>query len=225
QRCRSVSSATLMTIRKSHVENADCPRNDGRPCQARMNASCVTSQASSRSCTTFIASRQAPWRWCSTSGSNAARSPDRHRSTSSASSVAPARRAGAASSLGAATIASTSRARGLHQGAHLRLQRAHPVLDLLRPRELLWRQHRADLERDTRRVLQELLAELTDPVEVRLYVRELQRPGGDDLVGEPVLRLAQLLHERVRLHAALADDLSHAHVLVRRQADAAEQHR
>src|SRR2546427_593158 len=125
-----------------------------------------------------------------------------------ASSLALARRAApAASSRGLATIASTSRSGWLHELAHLRLQRAHLVLDLLRPCELLRRQDGADLERHPGRVLQELLAELTDAVEVGLDVRELRRSRRDDLVGEPVLRLAELLHDGLHLRASLADDL------------------
>src|SRR6185295_15776387 len=64
--------------------------------------------------------------------------------------------------------------RRLDELAHLLAKLAEALLGLRGPRELLGRQHRADLERGLRAVLRELVAELADAAELRLQVGGLE---------------------------------------------------
>ena len=86
----------------------------------------------------------------------------------------------------------------LHELAHLLAELGQALLGLGGPRELLGREHGADLERGLRAVLRELVAELADAPELRLQVGGLQRPGRQQLGAQLLLGLAELLDERPR---------------------------
>src|SRR3981081_2692288 len=63
----------------------------------------------------------------------------------------------------------------LHELAHLLAELGEALLGLGGPRELLGREHGADLERGLRAVLRELGAELAEAPEQRLQVGRLER--------------------------------------------------
>ena len=69
----------------------------------------------------------------------------------------------------------------LHEPAHLLAELSQALLGLGGPRELLGREHGADLERGLRAVLRELVAELTDAAELRLQVGRLERARSQQL--------------------------------------------
>src|SRR6185295_7177329 len=108
---------------------------------------------------------------------------------------------------GSATGASSSRtmsrrfmlgAGRLHQLAHLLAELAQALLGLGGPRELLGREHGADLERGLCAVLRELVAELADAPDLGLQVGRLERAGGQQLRPQLLLGLAELLDDRAR---------------------------
>jgi hypothetical protein len=75
----------------------------------------------------------------------------------------------------------------LHEPAHLLAELGQALLGLGGPRELLGREHGADLERGLRAVLRELVAELTDAAELRLQVGRLERAWSQQLGAQLLL--------------------------------------
>src|SRR5258705_832619 len=127
---------------------------------------------------------------------------------------------------GSATGASSSRAMSrrfmlgtgrLHELAHLLAELGEALLGLGGPRELLGREHRADLERGLRAVLRELVAELVDAPEQRLQVGGLERAGSQQLVAQLLLDPAELLNERARGGAVRGQDRAHLRLLLGRE--------
>jgi hypothetical protein len=103
----------------------------------------------------------------------------------------------------------------LHEPAHLFVELSQALLGLGGPRELLGREHGADLERSLRAVLRELVAELTDAAELRLQVGGLERARSQQLGAELLLGLAELLDERARGGAVRGQDPAHLRLLLR----------
>src|SRR6266850_350217 len=127
---------------------------------------------------------------------------------------------------GSATGASSSRTMSrrfmlgtgrLHELAHLLAELGEALLGLGGPRELLGREHSADLERGLRTVLRELVAELADAPEQRLQVGGLDRAGSQQLVAQLLLDLAELLDERARGGAVHGQDPAHLRLLLGRE--------
>ena len=110
----------------------------------------------------------------------------------------------------------------LHELAHLLAELGQALLGLSGARELLGREHGADLERGLRAVLRELVAELADAPELRLQIGGLQRAGRQQLGAQLLLGLAELLDERARGGAVRGQDAAHLGLLLRRQVGRAD---
>src|SRR5882724_108305 len=132
---------------------------------------------------------------------------------------------------GSATGASSSRTMSrrfmlgtgrLHELAHLLAELGEALLGLGGPRELLGREHSADLERGLSAVLRELVAELADAPEQRLQVGGLDRAGSQQLVAQLLLDLAELLDERARGGAVRGQDPAHLRLLLGREVGRAD---
>src|SRR2546428_10962052 len=100
---------------------------------------------------------------------------------------------------------------------HLALELAHAGVGLGRAGQLLGREERADVERRLRAVAQDLLAKLGHVLELWLNVREVNTAGREQLLGQILLRLAELLRQRARRRAAGGDQLLDLRVLIGRE--------
>src|SRR5262249_9628629 len=101
--------------------------------------------------------------------------------------------------------------------AHLSLQLTHPTIGLRGAAELLRREEGADLERGLSAVTQDLLSDGCDLLQLGLQIGDVYGAGREELAGQIIFGLPELLMERSRCRPAGGDQIPHLRVLFGRE--------